>query len=276
MNMQWTEDAEEAIKKVPFFVRKRVRARVEAEAQQSGLTVVTLSEVKATQQRYLSGMASEIKGYQLDTCFGPSGCPNRIDTGNDLLPRLETLLKEADLLALLHERVGADLKFHHELRITISDCPNACSQPQIKDIGIIGACRPHITDTECSGCEACAQTCHEGAVVVDPNGPRPVLDWARCCACGQCIKVCPTGTLIYKAKGYRIQLGGKLGRHPRLARELPGIYSADTIIEMVKVCLDIYKQRSHNGGRLGVILNDNDFEKLAHRFGKKNLIQPET
>lgn len=31
--MQWSEDAQAALKKVPFFVRKRVRARVEKEAE---------------------------------------------------------------------------------------------------------------------------------------------------------------------------------------------------------------------------------------------------
>ncbi len=30
--MKWTPEAEKAVKKVPFFVRKRVRARVEKEA----------------------------------------------------------------------------------------------------------------------------------------------------------------------------------------------------------------------------------------------------
>ena len=51
--MKWTQDAEDAIKKVPFFVRKRVRARVEKEAMTEGKKVVSLAEVKATQTRYL-------------------------------------------------------------------------------------------------------------------------------------------------------------------------------------------------------------------------------
>jgi hypothetical protein len=38
--MKWTQDAEDAIKKVPFFVRKRVRARVEKEAMTEGKKVV--------------------------------------------------------------------------------------------------------------------------------------------------------------------------------------------------------------------------------------------
>ena len=76
--MQWSQGAEEAIKRVPFFVRGKVRARVEKEARSHNRRQVTLAEVEATQKRYLSGMASEVKGYQLDACFGPAGCPNAI------------------------------------------------------------------------------------------------------------------------------------------------------------------------------------------------------
>ena len=32
--MEWTQDADESIQKVPFFVRKRVRARVEKETDE--------------------------------------------------------------------------------------------------------------------------------------------------------------------------------------------------------------------------------------------------
>ena len=135
--MKWSPEAEEAVKKVPFFVRKRVRSRVEKEAEDAGGKGVSLSDVKDAKARYLSNMKSEIKGYQLDTCFGPSGCPNRAIESDDLIRRIETLLKEEDLLGFLQERVEGDLKFHHEFRGTLSDCSNACSQPQIKDcIGI--------------------------------------------------------------------------------------------------------------------------------------------
>ncbi|MBR9981745.1 MAG: 4Fe-4S binding protein [Desulfatitalea sp.] len=264
--MQWSPEAEAAIKKVPFFVRKRVRARVEEEAHKAGVTSITLAEVKATQQRYLSGMAADVKGYRFETCFGPSGCPNRIDTGEDLAGRIETLLEEADLLTLLRERVGPDLKFHHEVRVTLADCPNACSQPQIKDIGIIAACRPRLGPAECTGCEACVQACQEEAVYLDPAGPQPQIDLSRCCDCGQCMQACPTGTLAEGAKGYRVQLGGKLGRHPQLARELPGIYDGETVLEIIRLCLAIYRERSRRGERLGALLTAADFEALGRRF----------
>jgi len=216
--MKWSAEAEAAVKKVPFFVRKRVRGRIEKEAADAGKTVVTLAEVKATQKRYLTNMASEIKGYQLDTCFGPGGCPNRANPADGLLEKIEDLLKRENLLGFLKQQVGEDLKFHHEFRVTVADCPNACSQPQIKDIGIIGASVPVLTDEDCSRCSACLEVCKEAAVSLSEAADAPTIDANRCINCGQCIRVCPTGTIAEGKRGFRIQLGGKLGRHPRLAR----------------------------------------------------------
>ncbi|MCU0559617.1 MAG: hypothetical protein MUD16_05420 [Desulfobacterales bacterium] len=171
--MEWTVDAEAALKRVPFFVRKRVRARVEKEARDAGRARVGLADVDDTKARYLAGMHSEVKGFQLDTCFGPSGCPHRAVSSGDLAKRLETILKEEDLLGFLRSRVAGELKFHHEFRVTVADCPNACSQPQIKDVGIIGACTPVIAETPCSLCEACVGACGEHAIEIDPNRGGP-------------------------------------------------------------------------------------------------------
>lgn len=269
--IQWQPEAEAAIKKVPFFVRKRVKARVEEEALRNGKTVVTLAEVNATQKRYLSGMASEIRGYQLDACFGPSGCPNQIRPSDDLLRKIEEVLKNADLLTFLKSQGIAELKFHHEFRITLADCPNACSQPQIKDLGIIAACRPAVSDAPCSACQACSEACREDAIRLDANGAPPIVDGMRCVACGQCLAVCPTGTLLEGAKGYRVQLGGKLGRHPRLALEMPGFFDADTVLDIVQAAIDLYKARSRKGQRFGEILRPSDIEEFSAKFRSRTI-----
>jgi len=264
--MKWTPEADDTIKKVPFFVRKKVRARVEKEAREAGKQVVTLADVKATQARYLKNMSSEIKGYQLDTCFGPNGCPNRAVVSDDLLIKIEDLLKKEDLLGFLKANVKGDLKFHHEFRITLADCPNACSQPQIKDIGIIGACAPRLTEESCTLCEACVEACKENAISLNTAKETPQIDMDGCLYCGKCMQACPTGSIAEGRKGFRVLLGGKLGRHPRLAKELPGIYSEEQVVLIVKACLNFYKKTSKNGERFGQLLTPDDFDQLAERF----------
>ena len=261
--MKWTPEAEAAIKKVPFFVRKKVRTRVEKEASAAGKHVVSVEDVKASQARYLSKMGSEIKGYQIDTCFGPSGCPNRAIVGDRLVEKIETLLKKEALLAFLKQRVQGDIKFHHEFRVTLADCPNACSQPQIKDIGIIGACTPALTDEACSECEACVEVCKENAITINNADATCEVDYNLCLQCGLCIDACPTGTITAGDKGFRVQIGGKLGRHPQLARELPGIFSEDEVLAIVKDCIAFYKKNSTHGQRFAQIFTAHDFDNIT-------------
>ncbi len=266
--MKWTDEAEDAVKKVPFFVRKKVRVRVEKEAVAAGREIVSINDVQASQKRYLSDMSSEIKGYQLDICFGPGGCPNRAIEGDNLLQRIEAVLKEEDLLSFLKDRVPGKLKFHHEFRITLADCPNACSQPQIKDMGIIGASLPIVIQETCTLCEACVDACKEEAVSLDDVSEMPLIDMSRCVTCGKCIAACPTGTISEAQKGFRIQLGGKLGRHPQLARELPGIFSENEVLEILRACITFYKQNSKHGERFADLLKEIDFDNLVKIYGK--------
>jgi dissimilatory sulfite reductase (desulfoviridin) alpha/beta subunit len=264
--MHWSAEAEELLKKVPFFVRKKVRARVEKEAEAAGKSTVAPSDVTATQKRYLAGMQSEVRGYQIDTCFGPQGCPNRTSAGEHLMVQIEKRLQDADLLSFLKRSVKGALKFHHELRVTLADCPNACSQPQIKAIGIIGAAIPAIGDAECTRCESCVETCKENAIALKDDQPKPCIDYRRCLSCGQCIAVCASGTLQEACRGFRVQLAGKLGRHPQLAKELPGIYSEEEVLQIVEDCLDLYKARSTDGRRFAEIFTEEDFVVLSQRY----------
>ena len=255
--MEWSQEAEEAVKKVPFFVRKRVRKRVEDEARQAGKGKISLRDVRLTQKRYLAKMAEEVTGYALETCFGPGGCPNRaIGEKDQLLEHIEERLKAADLRAFLEERVNGELRHHHEFRVSVADCPNACSQPQIRDVGIIGACEPVVGETPCSLCRKCVEVCGEDALFLAETAESPAVDRDRCVKCGQCIRVCPTGTLVAGRAGYRVLLGGKLGRHPRLARELEGLHSEAEVLEILERCIAFYKAHSEHGERFSELYRD--------------------
>ena len=270
--MEWTPEAEAAIKKVPFFVRKKVRRRVESEADTAGRRIVSLEDVKATQKRYLNHMASEVKGYRLDVCFGPNACPNRAMETDALVQRLDPILREANLLEFLKQQVSEQLKFHHEFRVTVAECPNACSQPQIKDIGIIGARRPCITAEPCTSCGECQRTCPDEAITVrEDHGP--FIDFSRCLSCGKCIDLCPTGTLSEGIRGYKVLLAGKLGRHPRLAQELPGIFNEDEVLDILRASIAFYKNKSRRGKRFAEIFTQEDFQAFVDRYSKPETME---
>lgn len=251
--MKWTKEAHDALSKVPFFVRGRVRQKVEQEAAHWGAKEVTIDHVRACQRKYIERMEDEVKGYQLETCFGQSGCLNRAVGDSHLGQELEQMLAQRKLKEFLQEKVPGPLKLHYEFRVAISDCPNACSRPQIADIGIVGALRPRVAeDCDCTECGRCEETCREGAITL--HGPFPLTDFDRCVCCGQCITACPTGTLAEDDRGYRIMVGGKLGRHPRLAVELPGIFSPREVVDIVNRCLDHYQAHCREGERFGEII----------------------
>jgi anaerobic sulfite reductase subunit C len=263
--MKWTEEANEAISKVPFFVRKRVKKRVEEEAIRWGAEEVLLDHVKTCQRRFLNQMEEEVKGYQVETCFGPSGCPSRAVISDDFSQKIEERLAGRNLKSFLTARVKGPLKMHHEFGVSISDCPNACSRPQIVDVGLIGARSPKVLDVTCNQCGACVAVCREGAISL--NGQAPVVDPNKCLSCGQCIPVCPTGTLQEAACGYRILVGGKLGRHPRLGRELPEIYGLEEALKALDRCLDHYQRYCLRGERFGEILERTGIDEIGESTG---------
>ncbi|MCG8473070.1 MAG: 4Fe-4S binding protein [Desulfobacterales bacterium] len=268
--MKWTDEAEAAVKKVPFFVRKKVKARVEEEARERGLDTITLREVNRTRARFLNKMEEEVTGYQVEACFGDGGCPRKANGSRGLQQRVGQLLAEEDILGFLKSQVDGKLKFHHEFRVAFADCPNACSQPQIRDICIIGAVIPETTEALCSECGACADACAEEAISF--KGGLPSIEWEKCLVCGRCIRACETGTLSGEKKGYRVLLGGRLGRHPRLAMELPGIYDEDAVFDIVSHCVSTYKARSKKGERFSHLFNEEDYKEVAALFLPRSIV----
>jgi dissimilatory sulfite reductase (desulfoviridin) alpha/beta subunit len=266
LKMEWSKEAQDAVKKVPFFVRKKVRSRVEKEAMDAGAGAVTLAEVNRAREKFLEGMDASIQGYRIDGCFGSSGCPNRAMESEGLRGRIEEVLKEADILGFLRKSVDGKLKYHHEFSVTLADCPNACSQPQIRDIGIVGALSPVITDEVCTLCRGCVESCREDAITLDAESGGPMIDVDLCIDCGECVRGCPTGTLQGGENGYVVMLGGKLGRHPRLASRMPGIWSGPEVEEIVAACLSLYKDKSTGGRRFSELLTEPGFRALCDRF----------
>ena len=261
MKMTWDSEAEKMLRRVPFFVRQRVRAKVEEEVAAAGRRCVTKGDLEESKRRHLKNLSAGIKGYSLDACFGSSGCHNAVVASADLVSNLDELLEKGDLLTFLRSRLGERLKLHHQLRVTIADCPNSCSQPQIKDIGIIGQaqmdCNPH----ECTGCGECEAVCEESAIVLK-DGFLVGIDEELCVECGACAQACPTDALSTSAATFRVLVGGKLGRHPQLARELSRDLHGDQVLALVSVIVDFYKFKANSGERLAALINRIGWEEF--------------
>ena len=58
--MKWAEEAESAVSHVPFFVRKRIKKRVEEEAVKQGSRQVNIEHVRACQKWYLNNMEEDV------------------------------------------------------------------------------------------------------------------------------------------------------------------------------------------------------------------------
>jgi len=254
------------LSRVPFFVRKRVQAKVEEEARSRGADRVEADHLQSSKQKFMSSLSREVRGYRVEQCFGPSGCPNRAADSSSLAGEIESLLQKKDVLGFLHRSLGREkVKPHHEFRVSIAECPNACSRPQIFDVGIIGARQPDVHRESCTLCGACVDVCREGAVSLDDAGPS--IDPESCLKCGQCVDVCPAGSIFDARQGFRVQIGGRLGRHPRLAREIPGVFSAEKVLLLLKRCTDLFlDQDPERVKRFAYVLDDYGLDRFIREL----------
>ncbi|MDY0308014.1 MAG: 4Fe-4S binding protein [Desulfovibrionaceae bacterium] len=135
---------------------------------------------------------------------------------------LEDLLRDAVQNTgwddFLRRRIAGPILPHHQLRVAIAACPNACSQPQVKDIGLVAHVNVEVLDQACSGCGQCVPACREEAITTE--AARVVIHPERCLGCGQCVLACSAGAIQQSAVRLRLQVGGRLGRHPRWATEI--------------------------------------------------------
>ncbi|MBW1879673.1 MAG: 4Fe-4S binding protein [Deltaproteobacteria bacterium] len=205
-------------------------------------------------------MDSRRTGFRIETCSGSTGCRNRAVSTDSLGERLESLLSEAHLAEHL-DPSGAAAP-HRPLIVALAGCPNACTRPQVRDIGIIGASPPVVSPEPCSECWACAEVCREEAITVDPGDGPPRIDTSRCVRCGDCHEVCPSGALTAGASGFRVMIGGRLGRHPRLATEIPFLLTEDEVIELIGACAQLYVDRREGGRRFTDVFGEADLVRL--------------
>jgi len=167
-----------------------------------------------------------------------------------LVPRLQAVLEAANLGEFFRS-LSLNPKKRYRFRVALAACPNACTQVYIADFGLIGQAVPTL-EGDCVGCGVCEEVCEEEAVTLE--GRWPLFHVERCLNCGLCIRACPKKVLTSEAKGYKVLVGGKLGRHPKLACEVVSLAQEEQVLSLLERCLAFYKAHCQAGERLGTII----------------------
>ncbi|MFQ5808971.1 MAG: 4Fe-4S dicluster domain-containing protein [Armatimonadota bacterium] len=285
--MNWTEEAQQAIDRAPFFVRSIARRKTEEYVRSLGRDTVTVEDVTAAKgavgrgdagaadEQDSSGDAGldtraieqlvadlgvqgeqagrETAGYVLRVCAGAVGCPRALVDLAALRDKVLEVLEGAELEPALRERHPGPLLRHHKFRVSLAACTNACSEPQTKDFGVIGQALPRTTDEPCDLCRRCVLACGDEAIELGASGPS--IDTDVCTRCGDCVRACPTAHLAHGRTGYRIMLGGRLGRRPRLATPVADLASEEEVLETLRAALRVFVEQQQPKERFAEALD---------------------
>ena len=201
--MEWDEEASSRLEKIPIFVRRMARSKIEKRASDKGKNIVTLEDVEDAKAGFMgTGSVKSDKGvinanpfsldskagedkfeilkrsdeyieedglpamYTIEICRGEDvECPFLIAGIKGLRQKMKDRLREIDFSKKLISRIDGKILPHQRLKIAIASCPNCCSMPQIRDFGVhVRATVSVDEDFECNGCGNCLRACKEGAI----------------------------------------------------------------------------------------------------------------
>jgi dissimilatory sulfite reductase (desulfoviridin) alpha/beta subunit len=189
----------------------------------------------------------------LQTCRGvtPGGCRHGAPLPVDAVAGLVELAACAVVPAALAD-LARPLRRHEQFRLAVSACPSGCVQPQVADLGLVAVRENTIDAAACHGCAACAEACPDAAISVRQG--KAVLDPAACLGCGACARVCPARAITTGPVAFRVFLGGRLGRRPRLGTELGRNLAPQEAVGLACRALAVHARDMRPGRRFGDIL----------------------
>lgn len=274
--MDWDSDAADIFAGLLIADSTREGAKVHAEtvARRAGHDRVTREDMEKTKKVYYGRVPEEVRIEELKKRAGAGEAEVRrraeiaaremlnrdidlftvhacraepVDRNFDpweLKPEIERKLRELDLTRIIADKLPLKrpISNHHKFIIALAGCANGCVTPEARTFGISGVMKPKITDRECNECYLCVDACRQNAIILRKG--RPEIDSGACDYCGQCIKVCPGKVYEPEQTGYRVFVGGRLGRFHQPAFVLFRITDRETMMRALEAMVMLYRDEA--------------------------------
>lgn len=216
---------------------------------------MVVSQTRDVRERRPPEAVGDRSGDEFDTrtCRAETGCPRAVADVAGARDACEAALSGMQAGAILRAKADGPFREHHRLKVAVCGCPNQCSRPQIADVGFVGQRVPGLDLGACIACGLCVETCAEAALTF--AGDTLEFCQERCEGCGMCITVCPTGALTVAEEGWRVLVGGRLGRHPRLAARVEACVPVAQAVDDLAAVLRVYGEQGGHDERIGAALD---------------------
>lgn len=138
----------------------------------------------------------------------------------------------------------------HKFKFGVTGCPHNCAKASENDFGVTGSILPAWEAAGCTGCNLCLGICPTKAIR-EENGEY-LLDEAKCIQCSICTSGCPAGSWKRARAGYRVSIGGTMGKIPRLATWIgPLTTDVETVLALARAAIAWYRANGRKRERFG-------------------------
>jgi ferredoxin len=172
----------------------------------------------------------------------------------ELKPEVEQKLKELDVTGIITDKLTLKrpISQHHKFVVSLAGCANGCVTPETRAFGLSGVMKPLINDNECSQCYLCVDRCKQNAIILRKG--RPEIDTSVCDYCGQCIKVCPKSVFEPAQAGFRVFVGGRLGRFHQPGFVLFRITDKATVMKALEAVVSLIRDEARGEEGIGDLI----------------------
>lgn len=284
--MEWDRDAADIFASLLIADSTREGAKVHAEtiARRAGHDRVTREDMEKTRKAYYGRASEEVRLREFQKRAGANTAELRQrmeQSARDILkrdidlftiiacraepadrnfdpwelkPEIERRLREIDMTRIITDKLSLKrpISNHHKFIVSLAGCANGCVTPETRAFGLSGVVKPKINDNKCSECYLCVDGCKQNAIILRKG--RPEIDFNACDYCGHCIKVCPKHVFDPEQTGFRVFVGGRLGRFHQPGFVLFRITDKTTVMKSLESVVSLIKDEAKGEESIGDLI----------------------